>query len=295
MRFVFEEDVGNIEDLGDLLIEKLVTVPATFLIQVVVVIGLSLLSIKILHVVNHKIFTKMEKKKKGVHIKFFKRLLDIVITLGVLILAISSFAGAKSLWATVLGGTSVIVAVLTFAAQDVIKDVLAGIMISVYKPFDIGSRIELEDGTYGVVEDINLRHTVLVTVDTVRAVVPNSKINSMKILNCSYGLGETRSVIMTYNISYDSDVELAKKLIMQAVEESPLTIPGRINRDGDNYYSPVYFMSFADSALVMYVTCYYKWGTPTERVKDDLNCRVNKIFKENNIEIPYNYVNVITK
>ena len=291
MSFYFDEDV----DIKEFLLDKLVTIPVTFLLQVTIVIILSLLAIKILHAINHKIFKKMEKKKKGVHIKFFKRLFDIVITLGILILAISSFAGAKSLWNTVLGGTSVIIAVLTFAAQDVIKDVLAGIMLSVYKPFDIGSRIELEDGTYGVVEDINLRHTVLVTVDTVRAVVPNSKINSMKILNCSYGLEETRAVIMNYSIAYDSDVELAKSLIMKVVEECPLTVPGRVDKEGNNYYSPVYFMSFDSSALIMYVTCYYKWGTPTERVKDELNCRVNDIFRENKIEIPYNYINVITK
>ena len=291
MSFYFDEDV----DIKEFLLDKLVTIPVTFLLQVTIVIVLSLLAIKILHAINHKIFKKMEKKKKGVHIKFFKRLFDIVITLGILILAISSFAGAKSLWNTVLGGTSVIIAVLTFAAQDVIKDVLAGIMLSVYKPFDIGSRIELEDGTYGVVEDINLRHTVLVTVDTVRAVVPNSKINSMKILNCSYGLEETRAVIMNYSIAYDSDVELAKSLIMKVVEECPLTVPGRVDKEGNNYYSPVYFMSFDSSALIMYVTCYYKWGTPTERVKDELNCRVNDIFRENKIEIPYNYINVITK
>ena len=293
MSFYFDEDTEM--DLGEFLIEHLVRVPVAFLLQVALVIVLSLLAIKILHAINHKVFKKMEQKKKGVHIKFFRRLLDIVITLGILILAISSFAGAKSLWNTVLGGTSVIIAVLTFAAQDVIKDVLAGIMISIYKPFDIGSRIELEDGTYGIVEDINLRHTVLVTVDTVRAVVPNSKINSMKIINCSYGLEETRAVIMTYSIAYDSDVDLAKKLIMQVIEESPLTVPGRVDKEGNNYYSPVYFMSFDSSALIMYVTVYYKWGTPTERVKDYLNCAVNEAFKKNNIEIPYNYINVIQK
>ena len=243
-------------------------------------------------------YQKPEHRRSKKRAKLTKKQQQLVIggiLLGILILAISSFAGAKSLWNTVLGGTSVIIAVLTFAAQDVIKDVLAGIMISIYKPFDIGSRIELEDGTYGIVEDINLRHTVLVTVDTVRAVVPNSKINSMKIINCSYGLEETRAVIMTYSIAYDSDVDLAKKLIMQVIEESPLTVPGRVDKEGNNYYSPVYFMSFDSSALIMYVTVYYKWGTPTERVKDYLNCAVNEAFKKNNIEIPYNYINVIQK
>ena len=58
MSFYFDEDTEM--DLGEFLIEHLVRVPVTFLLQVVLVIVLSLLAIKILHAINHKVFKKME-------------------------------------------------------------------------------------------------------------------------------------------------------------------------------------------------------------------------------------------
>ena len=267
--------------------------PVMIALEIFVTVLAVLIFIRIFKAINHKIFVNLEKKKKGIHIAFFRNLLDIVITVVVIILGISSFAGAKSLWTTVLGGTSVLIAVLTFAAQDVIKDVIAGIILSIYKPFDIGDRIELDNGTAGVVEDINMRHVVLVTIDSLREIIPNSKINNMYIINCSYGL-DLKSVQMKFNIGYDSDVALAKKLVYETIEKSDKTVPGRKGKDGKRHYSPVYFLNYAESSLVLAVTVYYS-KIPTEVVKDEINTKINETFRAHGIEIPYNYVNVVNK
>ena len=76
-----------------------------------------------------------------------------------------------------------IAAVAGFAAQPVIADLICGMMISATKPFDIGDRIELEDGTAGIVKDITLRHVTLQDIDTIVRIIPNSKLNGMKITN----------------------------------------------------------------------------------------------------------------
>ncbi len=249
------------------------------------------LAYKILSKISRTVFKRLEKKQKGLHISFFRKFVNIIIAIGVIVLGISAFAGADNVWKTALGGTSIVIAVLTFAAQDVIKDILAGIMISIYKPFDIGDRIELENGTAGIIEDITLRHVVIITVGTLRQIIPNSKINSMSIVNCSYGLN-CRSLLMKFSIGYDSDVDLAKQLIEKVVEDSPLTIPGKKKPDGTMIYSPAFFNEFADSALIIGVIVYYK-AVPTEKIKDSINSEVRAAFNENGIEIPYNYINVI--
>jgi gamma-glutamylcysteine synthetase len=59
----------------------------------------------------------------------------------------SLFGGLDEMWKMMLGGTAIVSAIVAIAAQDVIDDILAGMMISLYKPFEIGNRIELEDGT----------------------------------------------------------------------------------------------------------------------------------------------------
>ena len=248
----------------------------------------------ILSRVNKRVFKRIKKNKNNIHIAFLEKVNTAIIFIGCVILAFSAIDGADSVWRTLLGGTAIVSAVLAFAAQDVIKDILAGLMISVHKPFGIGDRVELEDGEAGIVEDITMRHVVLVTIDTVRVIIPNSKLNSMKLKNLSVGNFD-RSIHFNFSVGYDSDMELVKKVIFDAVKDSPYSIPVRKKDGADAAYSPVYFIRFADRALIMAVTVYYEKSFTTEVVKNDINTRVREALIENGIEIPYNYVTVVDK
>jgi len=244
--------------------------------------------------VNKKVFKRIQKSKNGIHLVFFEKLNSAVIVIACIVLALSSVNGVDSIWRTVLSGTAIISAVLAFAAQDVIKDILAGLMISVHKPFEIGDRVVLEDGTAGIVEDITMRHIVLIGIDTLRIIVPNSKINAMQLTNFSRGSFD-RSIHFRFSVGYSSDMELVKKVIFDAVRESEYSMPVAKTKDTKPAYSPVYFISFADSALIMAVTVYYEKCFKSEVVINDINTRVRDALIENNIEIPYNYVTVVNK
>lgn len=264
--------------------------------KIAIFVGVMIIAVIVawaLTLVNKHIFKKIQQKKNGLHVPFFQRITSILIFATVIILTVSAFDGASSLWKTMLGGTAILSAVLAFAAQDVIKDILAGLMLSINRPFEIGDRIALEDGTAGVVEDMTMRHVVLISIDTLRLVIPNSKINEMKITNFSFH-SAIRSVNFKFSIGYDSDVELAKQVIFNAIKESKLTVP-RPNSSGKSDYSPVYFLEFADSALIMSVTVYYTKMYPTEVVKNEINTKVREALINNGIEIPYNYVTVVNK
>lgn len=237
-------------------------------------------------------FRRLRTKRKELHLAFFERLCTIAIIVGCVIVAVSAFSGAQTVWQTLLGGTAIISAVLAFAAQDVIKDILAGLMISINKPFELGSRIVLEDGTAGIVEDMTTRHVVLRGLDTLRYVIPNSRINAMKIENMSYSRSD-RSILFNFPVGYDTDIELAKKVIAEAVAESPHTRPGKAAPNGGSEYPPAYFISLADSALIIAITAYYERTSTTEVVKDDVNTRVRAALNENGIEIPYNHVTIV--
>ncbi|MBO4242274.1 MAG: mechanosensitive ion channel family protein [Clostridiales bacterium] len=257
------------------------------LIYIAFILIMAFLAIKILKAIGKRIFKRASGGKKSLHLTFFEKIFNSVVTVAVIILAVSAFAGAKSVWTTVLGGTSVVLAVVTFAAQDVIKDFTAGLMISMYRPFDIGDRIELENGVAGIVEGITMRHVVIATTETFKEIIPNHVINSMALVNCSYG-HDLRSVRLQFPVSYDTDVKLAKQLIAEIVEKNPHTVPGKKG------YSQVYFSSYADSALMLSVAVYYE-KTPTEVIKDEINSAVCEIFERNEIEIPYTYINIVDR
>jgi small-conductance mechanosensitive channel len=261
------------------------------MISIIIGIVICVLAIWILLKFNAMFFKRLQVKYNGLHLLFFKRLVDVGIILACTIITISSFIGLESIWQTILGGTAITTAVLTFVAQDSIKDVLGGLMISLNKPFEIGNRIALDDGTIGIVEDMTPRHVVLKGVDTLRYIVPNSKLNTMRIVNYSYHR-EDRSIAFRFSVGYDSDMSLVKKVIAKEIEDSPFTKPKIKEEDGTEVYAPVLFMEFANSALIMGVTVYYDSSKPTERVTDDVNTRVREALIANNIEIPYPYITV---
>ena len=259
----------------------------------IIVIAVIVAMIWILLRVNRMVFREIRNKQEGLHLLFFERINKAIILIAGTFLALSGFGGIGSVWKTLLGGTAIVSAVLAFAAQDVIKDILGGLMISIYKPFEIGNRIELEDGTIGIIQDITMRHVVLACMEMQKIIIPNSKLNAMSIKNFSYH-SANRSAKFTFHIAYGSDVEKAMQVIRQAVKESQYSIPGYITKKGKDY-GEVYFMAYEDSSLRLVTTVYYKSGSPSETVISDINLRVNRALKENGIEIPFPYINVIQR
>ena len=234
---------------------------------------------------------RLIEKRGNINIRFVESVFRFIIIFLAVQWVVMSSSLTRSFGQVLFQGTAIIGAIAGFAAQPVISDMICGLMISAAKPFDIGDRIELEDGTAGIVKDITLRHVVLQGIDTLVHIIPNSKLNGMKIVNMSYH-AQLRSVHFRFNVAYATDIGKAMEIIARAVRESDYSVPGKTGANGPEY-SPVYFIQYADSSLVMAVTVYYEPKTPTEVLKSDINTRVKQALDENGIEIPYNYLNVI--
>lgn len=240
--------------------------------------------------INKKIFARLEEKKgNSITLQFLQK----AIALGIIVVFFVLPMGGEQIARSLLGSTAVVAAVVGLAANDVIKNMFAGLEISIYKPFDVGSRIMLDDGTVGIVEKLTLRHVVLRLIDTTRVIIPNSKANSASIINYSYADNVPRSFDVRYPISYEADLDKAKEVIRKTICECPLTL----NRDKYTITDPnsksVYFLEIQESALILGATVYYPYELRTEVVKDEVNSAVFEALKDNNIEIPYNYVNVV--
>ena len=257
-----------------------------FLIVVAIVVVMVLLKLE------KKLGRKLLANKNDINLRFVESAIRAVIIFVAVQWVMMSSPITESFGKVLFQGTTIIGAIAGFAAQPVVADMICGLMISAAKPFDIGDRIELDNGTAGIVKDITLRHVVIQTIDTVRVVIPNSKLNAMLVTNMSFQT-TTRSVHFRFNVAYGTDVERAMSVIRKAVESSPYSIAGKPAKNGGYEYGPVYFINYADSSLVMATTVYFEPKTPSEVVKSDINTRVNVALKQAGIEIPYNYVNVV--
>ncbi|MBQ7145358.1 MAG: mechanosensitive ion channel family protein [Lachnospiraceae bacterium] len=246
---------------------------------------------------SRKLFRRIRAanaKNNNINLRVFENILRFLIVFVAVLWVVMSSELTRSFGQTLFTGTAVLAAIAGFAAQPVLSDLICGFIIGSTRPFEIGNRITLDSGLSGIVQDITLRHVVLKGIDTQVYVIPNSKMNGYVIQNMSYQ-SDTRSVDFRFTVSFNTDPEEAARVIEEAIQESPYSVPGKKGKDGEMIYARVYFMAFLDSALQFATTAYYEPGTPTEVFKDDINTRVKKALDAHGLEIPYAYTNVVMK
>ncbi len=240
------------------------------------------------------LFRKLQNGTKKIHLAFFARMTRILIILIALIVFISWFVGFDKLWRIVFSSSVVLGGIIGFAAQGIIKDILAGLMLSVRRPFEIGDRILLSDiEKPSVVEDITISHTILKTMDNIRYIIPNSELNSKIITNTSYHQ-RLRGSFIKINIAYTSDINKAIIAVREAVKSCPYTFPNNPKNEDLGGYGEVYMMGFSESALLLETVIWTEPETDNFLACSEVRMAIIGKFRENGVEIPYNYVNVIT-
>ena len=264
------------------------------LVEFVAAALLAALAVLIILKVEKKIFSKRLGMENKIQFRYFENIFRTAIIIIAIFWVVTSTVVTESFGRILFQGTAIIGAIIGFAAQPVISDLICGFMLSASKPFDIGDRLELDGNIAGIVKDITVRHVVIRGIDKTDVIIPNSKLNGMSITNMTRH-NTIRSMRFKFPIAYGSDIDKAMEVIRKAVEDSPYTIPGYEKPDGTEDYGPVYFMDYESSSLSMVTTGYFRAGTRAEVVKSDVNVRVNHALRDAGIEIPYNYVNVVIR
>lgn len=116
--------------------------------------------------------------------------------------------------APLLAGVGVVGFIVGFALQDTLANFAAGVMILLYRPYDIGQFISAA-GESGTVRDMNLVSTTITTPDNQVLILPNSSIWGGVIRNVTRQ--DTRRVDMTIGVSYDADLDRTIEVISEVV------------------------------------------------------------------------------
>lgn len=111
--------------------------------------------------------------------------------------------------------------ILAFALQSTLGNFASGIMIMVYKPFDVGDAIDAA-GVMGTVNSMNLTSTIINTFDNKLVIVPNNSIWGSVITNITGS--ETRRVDLVFRVGYGDDTELAEKIIHEVLAEQEMIL-----------------------------------------------------------------------
>lgn len=124
------------------------------------------------------------------------------------------------------------------ALQDLLKNVVSGLVILINKPFVSGNILDFE-GVKGTVEEINIFSTTVHTLDNKLVTIPNSRLTSNNVVNCT--MVEQRRVDCTFSISYDDDIDKVREIILNlmATNEMILKDPEPTVRVGEHLDSGV--------------------------------------------------------
>ncbi len=167
---------------------------------------------------------------------------------------------------------------VAMAAQDVIKNFLAWIIIFFDQPIKVGHKIKLSDGRIVFVEEIGFRSTKFKTLDGNILVVPNADIINQTIENYNDTLSEMKKVKVVVGLPYWVDTEKAKKIIIEIFKEDKRILPDTI-------------VARVDSLADWSVNIGCVWQVPAEKydwlIEKELLEKIYKRLPEAWIDFPF--------
>lgn len=243
-----------------------------------------------IHICN-KVFKVIIKKNNNIQLKFIRSITKAVISV-IFVFAIGMlFEATREISKTLLQSSALFVAVAGFAAQQVLADVISGMMISWTKPFNIGERVTLKDKDItGIIEDITVRHTVIKTFHNSRLVIPNSVINKEILENSNFD-SEYIGNYLEISVAYESNLDKAIEIIEDIIDKNDKTIDIREDKTVGKPVS-VLIKELGESGITLKTTVWTKDINDNFTACSEIRASIKKEFDNNGIEIPYNKLDV---
>ena len=166
------------------------------------------------------------KKKNNLHTNFLKGVLQALIIIFFLIQIGSLSDAMASFYNSILMSSSLLVVVLGFVFQEGLSNIVHGFILTFFKPFDIGDRVNVTiDGVQitGYIQSINLRNTIIRNVyNNSSVIVPNAKMDLCVIDNSYFDENSVNSNFLDIEITYESDLDHACEVFSQIIDAHPL-------------------------------------------------------------------------
>jgi len=227
-----------------------------------------------------KLAIRTENKVDDIVFDLLKRFSSVLIFITAILLALD-ILGVNIM--PFIAGAGVAGIAIGFAAKDTLSNLIAGVLLILDRPFEVGDRIEIwsapkNSATWGDVIDVGLRATKICTTDNIVIVIPNNEIMMRDIVNYTSGSDEIR-VRIPIGIAYDADVDKAKEIIIQVSLEVEWVMKDPPPK--------VVVKSFGESAVDLEARV---WISQPRKRMDTISFitdRVKTVFQSEGIEIPF--------
>ena len=228
--------------------------------------------------INKMIGRMMERKKVEPTIQsFLKSFINVLLTILLIITTVSALGVNTTSFAALLASAGVAVGM---ALSGNLQNLAGGIILLLFKPYKVGDYIEAQ-GVSGTVKEIQIFHTIILTVDNKQVYVPNGALSSGSVIN--YSSEPLRRVDLTVSVEYGTQVDTVK----QALEDI-IKADGRILTDPKPF---VALGNLASSSIDFTVRTWVK-GADYWPVYFDLTHTVYEEFNQRGIKFPFPQIQV---
>ena len=228
--------------------------------------------------------------------KFAKNAIAFIIWLIAIAVIAMMIPQLKALAVALFAGAGILFAIAGFAAQSAFANIIAGIFIVIFKPFRVGDLIKVGNQDRGIVEDITLRHTVIVNFENKRIVIPNSVISEETVINDNITEKKTCKYVEV-GISYDSDLEKAIQIMQDVSAKHPDFLDNRSPQELIDHINPVEVrvLEFDDFSVNLRAFVWTADPLNAFKMGSDILKGIKAEFDKHGIEIPFPYRTIVYK
>jgi small conductance mechanosensitive channel len=260
------------------ILEKIYEFGASFGLKIVatlliLIVGLKLSKWIVKIIANSKGFSRLELSLQS----FIKSFISVALNAFVIVTAAITIGIPAASFITLLASAA---AAIGLALQGSLSNFAGGIMLLIFKPFEIGDYVDV-NGQSGTVKGISVFYTTLTTIDNKVVTIPNGALTNNSIVN--YSANDTRRVDLTFSVSYSSDTDKVKSILFEQAKAQ-----GKVLSEPK---TEVYMTAHADSSVNFVLRAWCKTEDYWE-VFYSLTENVKKAFDSNGIEIPFPQLDV---
>lgn len=247
-------------------------------IKLVIAILVLVIGLKLSKFITKKIIKSKGMQKSDPSVVSFLSNVILIVLYTLVIVSASLIIGIPAASFIALLGTAGVA--IGLALQGAFSNFAGGIMILIFRPFKVGDYIDYS-GLSGTVTDISIFYTVLCTVDNKHITIPNGTLMNSSVTN--YSAEKTRRLDIDFNVSYDSDIEKVKTIILNKAGSFPSTLQ-----------DPAPFCRLTNHSENALTFTLRVWCNTSDywQLKFDLLEGVKKEFDANNISIPFSQLDV---
>lgn len=177
----------------------------------------------------------------------------------------------------ILGGAAALLVGIGLGLQQTFNDLISGIILLFDRTVEVNDVVDI-NGMIGTIKKIGIRASLVETRENVSVVVPNSKFISENVVNWSHFDTKVRFDV-SVGVAYGTDTQVVKSILLEVAKENMYIL---------NHPAPfVRFVGFGDSSLDFEIHFYTRNILIIEDVKSDMRFEIDRLFRENEVEIPF--------